>query len=315
MAQSLNISTLTSTLGAYFRENKGLLAENLYHTMANSPLVSSATILTCTDEVPIPSILIKDIVRPATAPDSFSATSNAIEFGARLLKVRRFKFDLSLQPQELELSYMSYMKTPGSEHESKFTLEQYIMDQIVKKAQQDIRKGLTVGVYNASGTTPASIVNGFVKLIADEVTASNIVETTPTTTHVHTQLEEIYNDLGEVYKEMETVAILPAAIYDAWITADVQSLGRTWNYNSMEQKIVGSNCVVKRDAMLTGTKCYIFPKNNYLYIGADTMAEHTQVRVQEIKRDLVMLGDGKIGVQIAFTNPTVSPIACGDITL
>jgi len=318
MAFSLNTTNLTTTLGAFFRENKNILAEHLYLPLVGekcaSPFFRYAKMISAmTDEVGMPSILINDIVKPATAVDTFTPTANAINFNARILKVRRFKFDLQLQPQELEQTWLSYFKTPGSEHEQKWSLEEFVMRQIIAKAQANIRTGLTVGVYNIAGTTPASIVDGFVEQVNLAILGGEIINATVTAVNKRERLEQVYDTLGEPYKCMPTVAILSATEYDAWIRTNTSTLGREHDYDSKVPMIYGTQCEVVRDASLTGNRVYIFPKEDFLYIGADTMAEYTQVRVQEFDRNIKLLGDGKIGINFSFTNPVAgaSPIATG----
>lgn len=319
MALSTNISTLTTNLGAYFRKFKpeiisdmvlGLFdPQNPFNVLDRFTLMDG-----CTDEVPMPSLATADIVKPAN-DTTFAATSNALVWGSRTLKVRRWKADLQIVPGEYEKSWLGHYKTPGSLNEKKMVLEEFIVQEIIKRIQQNVRQAVIAGTYSAGGTAVNDIVDGLKTLLDAEVTATTITPTTlvaPTTSNVITQVEDVFDDLGDIYKSQpDLIVLLPTAWYNMYARANVNTLGRFSDFAADKMKVFGRpNATILEEPNLSGNRVIVTQKSN-LVIGVDTESEYNDVRFQEYERTIKMMVDGKIGIQVKSIRDTNRPLAYG----
>lgn len=319
MALSTSLSSLTTDLGAYYRENRNVLISalliGLFDPNNKNSINTHMTIMDgVTDEVPMPKLAVSDIVKPANS-STFSATSNALVWTQRTLKVRRFKADLQILPEEYEKTYLGYLKTPGSLNETKMLLEEFIVAEIIKRVNANVRQALFQGTYNASGTAVNDIVSGVKTALDAEVTATTLTPTTlvaPTASNVITQIEDVFDDLGEAYKMAEDlVVILPTAWYNAFIRANRDTLGRNSVFSSGDLSLDGySNAKIVHEPYLTGNRVIITPKSN-LVVGVDTTDEYNSIRFQEFERSIKMLVDGKIGFQVKDLTDSNRPLAYG----
>ena len=99
---ALNLTELTTNLGAYCRENRNILISKL---LLNQDFSEKFTVLDdVTDEVPLPNLVLSDLIKPAN-PSTFAPTADALVFGSRTLKVRGVKVDLTIIPQLLEKTW------------------------------------------------------------------------------------------------------------------------------------------------------------------------------------------------------------------
>jgi hypothetical protein len=319
MALSTNLSALTTNLGAYYRDNKDMLVTSLLLGLfdPNNPNNINDRISLMdgvTDEVPMPKLAVADIVKPANSA-SFSATSNALVWTNRTLKVRRFKADLQIIPEEYEKTFLAYKKTPGSLNEKKMIFEEYIVTEVIKRANENVRKALFQGTYNSGGTAVNDIVSGVKTLLDAEVTATTLTPTTlvaPTTSNVITQIEDVFDDLGEPYKmAQDLVCILPTAWYTTLVRANRSTLGRNSVYGSDQLTLDGySNCKIVHEPYLTGNRVIITPKSN-IVVGVDTTDEYNNIRFQEFERTIKMMVDGKIGIDFKDITDSNRPLAYG----
>lgn len=317
MAMSTSISALTTALGAYLRQFKPEVINQMLLGLftGDNNISDRVTILDgITDQLPLPQMMVADIVKPANSA-TFSATSNALVWDARILQVRRWKADLQIQPEEYEKSWLGYYKSPGSLTEKKMVLEEFIIQEILKRIQNNVRQAMFQGTYNSGGTAVNDIMTGFKVLLDAEVTATTITPTTlvaPTAANIITQIEDVFDDLGESYQHHPNlVCLLPTAWYKAYIRANRDTLGRNSNYSANDLTLDGySNCKVLHEPMLSGNRVIITPKDN-LKVGVDTTDEYNDIRFQEFERTIKMLVDGKMGVQVGEVRDTNRPLAYG----
>jgi hypothetical protein len=306
LCDSIDISALNTALGAYFRKDKDqifmkmLLGMDIGHSFDEWD--------DCKDEVVLPQLGITDLVKPADDLN-FTPTSNAIQFGARIAKVRRWKVDLLIVPGQLEKSWLGKYKKKGSDAFD-IPLEQYIMNYIIAKVQENIRmKALYKGVYNASGTTPTDIFNGILKIIADELTAGSITAVVTgaiTSANVIDKMLLVYDGLDEAYKNTLTNMPVNSTIFDwairkfnpilntSLISTDTQAMQNGGRINQFP--LPGTNCVVVREPGLqTSQRIHVTTPDNKIYM-TDSMGEENNIKIQEFERSLKLMIDAKGGV-------------------
>lgn len=309
---SLNIADLNAALGAYLRENRDVL---LAETLLDVPFEDKFEVWDdVKDEIPLPKVSMTNIVQPGLDKTDWNPTPNAIAFGARILKVRDLKVDLTLNPQVLEKTWLGYKNKKGSGGEKQFQMpfEEFIMRYIIAKAKEDIHlNAIYHGVYNAAGNTPADTMDGILKVIVDEIAALSmtpIVTGAITSANVKDKLLLVYDGLDEAVKHKPTQMIVNSGIFDWYVRLhdpianaylvrqDVQGLADTPMLNYFP--LFGTNCTIKREPGLkTSQRVLVTPKENMVY-GVDSLDDSGEIMIEKEKRTLNLMMDFKAGVQI-----------------
>jgi hypothetical protein len=300
LLSAIQITELTTKLGEYFRKDKGGIINELLLGMDIGDRFEMWD--DCKDEVPLPNLSITDLIKPAN-DTTFSGTANALAFGARILKVRRYKVDLLLVPNVLEKTWLGKYRQKGS-NPMDLPFEAFIMQYITERVHENMRmKALFAGVYNAGGTTPGAVMDGVLKLIADEITATNITPVVTgaiTNANVIDKLEQVYDSLGEAYKASETQMLVNPTIFD-WYTRKYRlDYGANTDYSGMPAgmfRLDGTSCVVKREPGLGASQRVICTPVSNLVYGVDSFSEENNIRVQEFERTIKLMIDAKAGVQ------------------
>jgi len=314
--QSLDISQLVSVLGAYCQENRNILTTNVL--LDDMEATRFNVLEDVTDEVPLPNLDISDIVKPAD-PTTFSPTTNALKFGARILRARACKVDLQLIPQILEKSWLGKTKSPTNPIEMPF--EEFIMNYIIQKAKENIRlNAIYQGVYNASGSTSGATMDGFDTLLAAEIAASNanivgVTTGTLTSSNIAVKLQLIYDSLGEAFKNMPVVADLAPQHFDWYVrlfqpvinpTLVVTNGAAAMQYPVVtEVPLIGTNAMLRREPGKPTTSPIFFTPKENLYKGIDSSVFN--IDVQKFDRTIKILMDFKVGVNFGQTfNKSIS---------
>lgn len=309
MPASLNLTELTTVLGAYCRENK---ADLFGQMLLEHDYTSRFTVLDdCTDQVPLPRLSMGDFLKPAD-PTAFAPTTDALVLGARILQVYAVKGDLRIHPQLLEKTWLGQYRKKGSDAYD-LPFEQFIMNYISKKAAELLQlKGVYTGVYNGAGTTTVDTMNGLLKIIADEVTATtistgnnNLVATGAiTSANVIDKLELVYDKLGDAFKGIATQMLISPTIYDWYQRLYRSTYGQNQNYKDMSKPMQsfmldGTNCEVFSEPALAASQRVICTTKENLYYGVDSISDINQITVEKDHRALDIMLDFKCGVQIA----------------
>jgi hypothetical protein len=304
LASSIDISELATKLGAYCQEHRDILISEI---LLNENFEEKFEIMDdITDELPLPSLNMTSIVKPAN-PTTFSPTANALKFGARILKVRGCKVDLQLVPQVLEKTWLGKMKKANDPWDMPF--EAFIFKYIIEKAREDVHlNGVFKGVYNAAGTTPIDTMDGFLELIADEITATAITPVVTgaiTSVNVVEKLLAVYDAIGEAYKNKPSVMKVNAQIFDWYARKFAPVLNTSLvatdvaaglaNPLLRQMPLSGSNAILQREPGLgTSQRVMCSPKENFVY-GCDTLNDFS-FDVQKFDRTIKILIDFKAGV-------------------
>jgi hypothetical protein len=297
LASSIDISALATALGAYHQEHRDeLVSEVLLDEDFTSDMETMDDV---TDELPLPNLSIEDLIQPGD-PTAFTPTANALKFGARILKVRPVKVDLLLIPQVLEKTWLGKMKKASDPMDLPF--EKFIMDYINSKIVENLRlQGIYKGEYDGAGTTPIDTMDGFLKLVADEVTATNIVEIVTgviSATNVIDKVELTYDGLGDAYKKKPTIMKASPTIFDWYVRRYRTLYGGNMTYTGVAKDRVlldGTSCELVKEPGLSGSQRLLTTlKENFVY-GVDT-ANNYSLDVQKFDRSLKILIDFKAGV-------------------
>jgi hypothetical protein len=310
MAHAIDLTELNSALGAYCRENKLGIFEQL---LFNEDFQQRYQVLDAiTDETPLVTTSVKSIIKPAD-PENFNPTDNAIKFLPRLLKVRGFKADVKIVPQLLYNSWLSMGKMAGRADAVRLELEEFIINHFLGIAKQDVfLTSLYHGVYNPASATPADCMDGFLKLIATEVTANkvsvannNMIATGAITpANVIDKLEAIYDKIDIKYKQVSNLEMKVSEQIFTWYRRAYRAeFGHNNDYAGMGSELKrtlrldGANCdVVLEPALGSSQRIICTPKDN-MVIGTDLMSDVNQIKTQEFDRTIKFFLDFAMGVQ------------------
>lgn len=300
IATSLDITELNTKLGAYFRKDKATLIGKMLLGLDINDRMDVWD--DCKDQVPLPNLVVGDIVKPANN-STFAPTAGALSFGSRILQVRPWKADLQIIPADLNKSWLGKYKKKGSDvYDMPF--EQYIMNEIIKKVRHQLRTtSLFSGVYNAGGATATDIMNGVKKIIADEITATNItpvVTGAVTAANVIDKVELVYDNLGEAVKRGDTQLLVSPQIF-AWYVRKYRELyGANGDYSGMAKFQVpldGTNCMIKSEPGLAASQRMICTTTDNITFGVDSLADDSNINSQVFERTIKLMIDAKAGVE------------------
>lgn len=116
----------------------------------------------------LPKVSFTGNPRPYRAADDTSG--NGPSFGDRVLTVYQSKWDFDLDFEEFRNTYLAEADLQNAK-----PFYQVMLDQGAKEYLASINDNVAwLGDYNASGSTAASIANGWGTIIADEITATNL---------------------------------------------------------------------------------------------------------------------------------------------
>ena len=308
LMSAINITELAAKLGAYFRKNMPILVSEMLLGMNIDDRFQIMDDIS--DELPLPNMSISDLVKPANDL-LFQPQDNAINVGARILKVRNWKVDLLIVPTVLEKTWLGAMKQKGSDPLKPMAFESFIFNYVVAKLHENIRlQALYKGVYNAAGATPVAIFDGVITKLAAEILAGNInpvVTGAITEANVVDKLLLVYDALGEAYKSVPTIMPVAPTIFDwysrkfmpvlnsALVATDSAAALASPLMNRMP--ISGTNAVLLREPGLAGSqRLHCTPVENIVY-GTDSLGDSNNIRIQEFERTLKLMIDGKGGVE------------------
>lgn len=293
---AIKIDALVAALGDYCQEHRNILTTE---ALQGDDFDQRFEVMDgITDELPMPSLNITDIIKPGGDP-TFQPTSNALDFGAQILKVRDVKVDLLLVPKVLEKTWLGKMKKPSDPFDLPF--EKDIMDLIVRKIKENlILKAIYKGIYNPAGATASSTFDGFLKHITDGITATKIVPTVTgaiTQANVVTSLEAVYDDLGEAYKGGLTQMKVAPQIFDWYGRKFRSEFGANQDYTGItlnRRQLDGTNCTLVREPGLSGSQRVIASTFENMVYGIDSNS--FEMEIQRFDRTIKIMIDFKGGV-------------------
>lgn len=276
---------------------------------------------------------IKEIVQPAD-PENFSATANAIDFIPRRWKVRGYKADLSIIPQQFKTTFLAEYENARRSGVQLTALEMFY-NMIMRRIGTDIEKIIWRGVYNALGTTSLDVTDGFLETIADAIVATSTVPvpTGPiTAANAVTSLELMYLSLPGKFRNVPSVIMCSPQIASFYVQNHRQLYGDTPEHVDLYNQVnlagptgmstSATDFVRAFFVSLSGRASLVMPVNelsgsgrviievrpnghrigNMLGIGFGAQADLLALDVEKDHRKLDIMADGAVGVQIgAFT--------------
>jgi len=308
-ATAISTTNIVAALGGFFRANKNILLTDLY---LNLGIEDRWTIHDgVSDQLPLPKITMANIVQPGNNT-AFNPTANAVGVEARILQTRTWKVDLLINPAALIKTWLGFTKQPGT-RQSKIPLEQYIMQEIVKQIKKELRlQSIYKGVYNGAGATATDVCNGLLKLVADEITATNltpIVTGAITSANVVDKCLLVYDGMDEAWKDSEEGQILVNSQIFDWYVRKLNPLtnsglvatnngGVIQRVKLNEVQLEGTNFMLKREPGFGTSQRIVSTVKQNMNLGMDTESDYNNFDFQVENRQIKVLVDGTLGVQL-----------------
>ena len=112
------------------------------------------------------------IGQPLLQPYQHNFTPNGgVEFIPNQINLRQMKVDVSLAPDSIEESWLGFLAGRNSKSLRDWPIVRWMLEEyIAKQIQEDLElNAVYKGVYNASGTTPSTTMDGLKKQLIDGV--------------------------------------------------------------------------------------------------------------------------------------------------
>lgn len=328
---SVNLDALNANLGGYYREHRDILFTemllDLDSSLANNGIVVMDDVV---DEVPLPNMMVGNFLAPGDGvandrKESFTPTPDAIVFDSRTLKAYPVVGDLLIQPWKYERSWIAHNRKGRASFKdwTDIPFYEFLMQQIIKSAKQQIRIASFRAVRNAGGTSFLDICDGVLEIRKQAITAgklATIATGITTASNVVANVEKVAKGLGDAYSEIEGFMPVSRDIFDWYVTADETQFGRTMNLNELvgaqgNQRHVyvrGTNVkLVKEPAMGTSQALMVYGEQN-LHAGTDTLNDINNMMFQIFERSIKILIDFKWGLQFGLMNATAKPVVTND---
>lgn len=313
---SVNISALNSALGSYARQNK----VDIFSKILNESTSQYFTPITgAIDELPLAKLVTGSILKPYSSGGGFTATDNALTFGARILNARRISADVEIVPLDLYNSWLGQLA--GAPPSSPFDIpfEQFIMDAISRQAIADLETAVWTGTYNASGTTAAATMQGVEQLVkaaitSTEIPGSNVTSYAAiTSSNALDQMKLIKSVIAPAYRNKPMYAFVSVDIYDKYMDDYQATVGPiVYNKEYNQMFIEGTQTQIVAIPALTGiNRIIVTPKDNLVF-GYDIEGGASNIVTQEFNRTIKVMMDFRAGVQfrdggVIWTMATPTP--------
>ena len=315
---SLNTSTLAAQLTAYYQEHMEGIHSELELSLFEGPFSLERNFTTLTgieDEYVLSSVTMSSFIRQIVPTDSstFNPVGGEIIPDARILKMRDFQGDLQFKDDEIQrthLMYQSRMKQlakSDSPNKTQTFIEYLFWEVIMKRAKRDLRTAVFKATFD--NTAPYSllkIMNGFEKIISDEIVATAITaialgSITPANAIV--KVESVFDTLDEAVKTADDLIVsLNTPTFTAYSRAEQLSLGRNSTYSEGQLKIANfpnATVIHEPDQVATKVACY---RKGQAFLSTHSGNEGTW-EFQRFNKETKMMLTGKIGLQFQTINP------------
>lgn len=255
-----------------------------------------------------------DVVQPGnrrTAGDRSFNPIGAARPEVHIGQLMNAKVDLLFTEQELRIMTKVFLQGLDSAVVDSIPGEQRILMALFDKVRQNLRmKTLWQGVYNASTTTPESVLNGWKKLIQDGLTGAapllippgNVFTGTAITdANVIAQVEGPYNLIPDERKLEPLIAIMSVANARRYSKALKAVWGSTITeatlFNGIDT-IPETNVKIIAEPGLGTSNKVIYTYRYNLEIGFKNEGDMDSVKFESYDRDLKAMMDFELGVDI-----------------
>jgi hypothetical protein len=296
---SIDLTALKTTLGDYCRSHKEVLLRGiLIDAISLSNMTLQAGIK---DEQPLLDFVPGDIVKPYKS--DFEPNADVLNFKPRVLKVRKCKVDLRLDPFSYEATYLGHFMSAGTDPRN-LPFEGFLMQKIRDKVKDQLEmKAIFNGVYNGAGTGPGDLFDGLNKIVSDEITATNIATTVIgalDSATIVAQLETLfYEGVKEEWQSQPWTMFVSPKVKQ-WYNQNYRAdFGQNTNNAQFDRQMIdGTNCKLVAVPGLSGSdRIHLSPTWNFFW-GTDLQSDMSTIDIEKDHRYLDVMINFKLGVQI-----------------
>jgi len=299
---SVNITALNTALGAYARQAKVDIFNKI---LRESTSQYFTTFTGSIDELPLAKLTTGSILKPYAAGGAFTATDDALVFGARILHARRISADISIVPLDLYNSWLGQLA--GAPPSSPFDIpfEEFIMQAIARQAQDDLESAVWNGIYDGTGADAADTMDGILQLVkaavtSTEIPAGNVTAFTAiTAANALDEVRKVRNKIAGQYRNKPMYCFLSVANFDHYMDDYQASVGSVvYNRDYTQVLIEGTQTQLVAIPGMVGpdsNRILITPKDNMVF-GYDIEGAASNILTQEFNRTIKVMMDFSAGV-------------------
>ena len=248
--------------------------------------------------------VVNNVVQPYRTP--FEPKSGVFQPSQRVLKPRKAKVDIQIDPEAVQEKWLKKITTPGFEPRQ-LPYEEFFMAELVKKISTELNDiTLFNGEFDAAGDEPSDVCDGFKKIIDDAITASelsNVVNTGAiTVSNAVAKLKQIWKSLPSAWKRVETLMFVSYATAENYEENYATTRGAAPYNQSFEKAILeGSNgkCRIVRCGWLGDSGKVILAPFGNLVAGTDLLSDINRITTEVNHRYLDVMIEFTMGFQIA----------------
>lgn len=309
-ADAIDVSSLSAELADYHTSNKHEIFMNMFHS--DKWQDRFRVIDDVKDKMPLFNMDIDLELRPQADYTAFAAQNDVFKIENRWLQTEEIKLDLQIVPRELARSYFAYAYKQGTDNFDMGIAEFffiYLQEKIQEKMHLD---AFYKGVRNNAGTTTVDTMDGALKKVADEITATTL---TPVATGIVTAANivdsvEAVCDASEAFApwaSVEKELVLSPTMFN-WYWQKrrdlypnlIQTYGGNIKYID-RLPVEGYNVEIVKEHGLIGSQRMICTPRNNKVLGTDALSDLNNIIFQEFNRTLKVMLDFKFGFNFAYT--------------
>jgi len=303
-----------------FDDNASLVMKSMYYQLSepNNPF-SIANTCTILEGVTRPEVLAglssSEVLQPSNSK-VFNSKGD-LKFYGRTLTPNGWKIDILINPQDVwfaakrALSQMQMGLIPTEVNN--LALYNFMIEEILSRGTNDLRQIIFKGA-KGTGTDAIKITDGFNKLFADGVTAGTLTPlpiVANSVSNVLDSIDSLVKVMGPKWKRQPDTYVAVASNVYQMVAKVASGLGTTQptivinngNRQDIANNILGiplptfPNIRIYEEPYLPADAMYATVKRN-MVVGFDTANVATQLRAEPNFREVAILGDGMVGVQV-----------------
>jgi hypothetical protein len=239
------------------------------------------------------------------------------------MDVSPFKVEHKEIPQEIEDTHLGFLRRNSFNHQE-WPLERYSVEQLLAKLQQELEVAVWQGVKKstalAAGDSINIVFNGYLKIIADAITATTVTAVVTgaiTEANILEKLKLMYAELAPELKTNGTDIFVSYALFDHYVAAmDTKFAGNSApyvelgsaTYQGMRYRQGGGNTtLIPVAGMGDSGRVIMLPRANF-HMGIDSLADFSNFNFEQQVRELLYWLDAKIGVQITLLRDGIAVV-------
>lgn len=299
MRAGIDLTDLNTQLNAYWRVYEKQIWRKMFTDLEIEKYCRKVNGVT--DEYVVPSSSNTELLQPF---QSGFTPKGTVSFNARINKVRQIKIDFLFE--DLDDLYRSYLQFMADENRDRkdWPIVRYVVENhIMPGMREELNQISATGNYAAPtiGTPGAYLTStdGFLTIIADEITATNLTPIVTGAVTVSNALDkfETFNDSMPVkYRDMAGI-IFCSATMARYYQRDYRANFGAFNAQDAKDnlKLDATKKVIVGLESFEGSQRMLFTPQNNMLCMFDKIDVPNSFKFQEFDRTVKMLGDFKRG--------------------